>query len=569
MLAGWGRSAINVDARGYAMHGFGMWQHRAHGQRTPLYARAFCIRDSQQQTLVFCCLDLGYVTHAMRAGAIEQLQLGLGKAFREDTFVLTCTHTHSGPGGCSHDALYNLVTPGFQPAHLQAVIAATVAAVIEAVESLEPTTLTLGSQTFEAGVPVAWNRALRAYNRNTDVTPVRDTETHLALNRRMQTLAFHRNGTLQSLLSLFGVHATCISSHLSEYDGDNKGYAAHQAEDRLQAAGARKPVAIFAQGTAGDVSPHYHGPGQMARRKKIHGEAEYAYAAKNGEYQSQLALSSATAKGETIHGSIDAILSYVDFSHIHADAQFAEGNNEAWTSDPCHGVSFFTGTPVDGLGMPKPLGMLTTGIARALRKYRLEKSAPQERDYYQKLYAAQDPKPVLLESGRKRILGQTLDKLALPGFVDPLVGELKRQVSTGAIRESALVPTVLPLQIVIIGQLAIVCCPGEFTTTAGKRVRDVVDGILRGRGIQHTLICTYCNDYMGYVTTPEEYREQTYEGGHTIFGQWTLSAFQTRFSRLAAELLKAPAARSHDQITRPEPAPADELALRSNLPAPV
>lgn len=565
--AGWGRSAITVDARGYAMHGFGLSQHRAYGQRTPLYARAFCIRDNQQQMLVFCCLDLGYVTHAMRSGAIEQLQLGLGKAFREEAFVLTCTHTHSGPGGCSHDALYNLVTPGFQPSHLQAVIAATVAAVIEAVESLAPTTLTLGSNTFEAQVPVAWNRALRAYNRNSDVTPRRDTETHLALDRRMQTLGFHRNGSLQSLLSLFGVHATCISSHLSEYDGDNKGYASRQAEDRLQASGASKPVAIFAQGTAGDVSPHYHGPGQMARRNKIRGEAEYAYAAKNGEYQSTLALDCA-AGGESLHGSIDAILSYVDFSQVHADAQFAEGNEDAWTSEPCHGVSFFTGTPVDGLGMPRPLGMLTTGIARALRKYRLERSEPAEREYYRKLYAAQDPKPVLMESGRKRILGQSLEHLSVPGFVDPLVGELKRQVSIGAIRESALVPTVLPLQIVIIGQLAIVCCPGEFTTTAGKRVRDVVDGILRGRDIRHTLICTYCNDYMGYVTTPEEYREQTYEGGHTIFGKWTLSAFQTRFSRLAAELLKAPEARRHDRTTRPDPAPADELALRSNLPVP-
>jgi len=88
---------------------------------------------------------------------------------------------------------------------------------------------------------------------------------------------------------------------------------------------------------------------------------------------------------------------------------------------------------------------------------------------------------------------------------------------------------------------------------------------LAPRGIEQVLICTYCNDYMGYVTTNEEYQEQAYEGGHTIFGQWTLAAFQTRFALLTDQLCKPEAAREHDRVTRPAPAPASELALRSNL----
>jgi len=82
------------------------------------------------------------------------------------------------------------------------------------------------------------------------------------------------------------------------------------------------------------------------------------------------------------------------------------------------------------------------------------------------------------------------------------------------------------------------------------------------------LICTYSNDYMGYVTTNEEYQEQCYEGGHTIFGQWTLAAFQTRLAGLARELLKPHDERRHDRITRPPPVPPDELAKRSDLPVP-
>jgi neutral ceramidase len=73
---------------------------------------------------------------------------------------------------------------------------------------------------------------------------------------------------------------------------------------------------------------------------------------------------------------------------------------------------------------------------------------------------------------------------------------------------------------------------------------------------------------MGYVTTNEEYQAQCYEGGHTIFGQWTLAAFQTRLTALAHEMLKPEGERRHDRDTQPPPVPADELAKRSDLPVP-
>jgi len=564
--AGWGRREIVVAPGGYAMHGFGQPGHRARGQETPLYARALFLRDEAGQTLVFCCLDLGYVTHAMRSGVVGRLRARLGADFRDEAFVLTCTHTHSGPGGCTHDVLYNLVTPGFQPEHLEAVVSAVVEAVAEAWVSAAPSTLSLATNSFDEAVPVAWNRSLKAWNRNPEVTRYRSGENHKALDRRMRVLSLSRDGEVKALLSLFGVHATCLGNSLDRYDGDNKGYAAAQAEQAL----GEGAVAIFAQGTAGDVSPHYHGPRQTERRNAIQGRDEYVYAAENGRKQSDLALTiTAGAAQAAISGGIDAVLSYVDFTAIHADPAMAGGETEAWTSDPCHGVAFFAGTPVDGLGVPAPLAAVMRAGARAVRAWRLgplSRLRPDERAYYRRLYAAQGPKDILMESGRKLALGRALDKLPLPDAVDPLVAELSRQVRVGAVKDSALVPTVLPLQIVVIGQLALVCCPGEFTTSAGRRLLDTVSERLRARGVTQTLICTYCNDYMGYVTTREEYQEQAYEGGHTIFGQWTLAAFQTRYAALADELCKPWVARSHDRHTRPALPPADELALRSDLP---
>jgi len=568
--AGWGRQEIGISPRGYAMHGFGQPGHRAFGQETPLHARALVVQDAAGQTLSFCCLDLGYVTHAMRAGAVERLRQRMGPAFNEAAFVLTCTHTHSGPGGCSQDVLYNLVTPGFVPEHLEAVIVATVDAVVEAWQRIAPTELSLASGRFDDAVPVAWNRSLKAWNRNPEVTRYREGENHKALNRGMQVLRFSRAGQVQSLLSLFGVHATCLGNSLDRHDGDNKGYAAAQAEQHLVESGVAGAVAIFAQGTAGDVSPHYHGPRALARRRQISGRLEYAYAAENGRHQSSLALDIVTDPAQlALSGGIDAIFTYVDFSAIHVDPAVANGELDAWTSEPCHGVSFFAGTPVDGLGVAPPLAAAMRVGARALRSWRLSPLArlsPSERLYYQRLYAAQGPKDILMEAGRKQALGIPLAKLSLPDAIDPLVAELKREAVAGAISESALVPTVLPLQIIILGQIALICCPGEFTTTAGRRLLETVAQRLQPRGIEQVLICTYCNDYMGYVTTREEYQEQAYEGGHTVFGQWTLAAFQTRFSLLADELLKEDSCRVHDRHTRPMPPPAAELALRSRLP---
>ncbi|MDX1754567.1 MAG: neutral/alkaline non-lysosomal ceramidase N-terminal domain-containing protein [Marinobacter sp.] len=564
--AGWSKREMVLTPRGYAMHGYGQWHHRAFGSQSPLYSRVLYLEDRHGKALIFCCLDLGYITHAMRSGIVERLAQQLGDTFCEEALVLTCTHTHSGPGGCSHEALYNLVTPGYVPAHVEAIVAATTEAVSEAHQSASATEISFAEAQFAPETPVAWNRSVAAYNRNPDVIQRNARSTHLALDRTMPVIQFRRQGRTEALLSLFGVHATCVGSRQHRYDGDNKGYAAAEAEARLERDGAQRPVAIFAQGTAGDVSPHYHGPGDARRRRRLRGHAEYAYARRNGSYQTDLAFQALQRSQMPVSDTgIDALLSYLDFSNRQADSRFANGVHEAYTSEPCHGVAFFAGAPIDGPGLPAPLAAGARWLARRLRKRRLK--GP-DRSRYQSLYRSQGGKDILLEAGSKRILGMPLTRLKLPDLADPTVAELKRQARTGAIDRSALVPSVLPLQIVILGQLALVCCPGEFTTVAGARVRDTVAHALAGTGVQQVLICTYCNDYMGYVTTREEYQLQRYEGGHTVFGQWTLAAFQSEFARLAAELNKPGSQRSYDRTTRPEPAPAEELALRANLTPP-
>jgi neutral ceramidase len=563
---GWDKQQIKITPKGYAMFGYGQSSHRAYEQRTALFARSFSIVD-QQHRLIICCLDLGCITHAMRSQTVERLIETLGSAFDENQLVLMATHTHSGPGGCGYEALYNMPTPGFVPEHLTAIVEAIVLSIQNAIASEQDTEIFLGTQHFPEQTPVAWNRSIKAYNRNPEVQPRTEAETHLALNREMQLIGFYREQQLQSFISLFGVHATCLGNSLNAYDGDNKGYAAVFSEQALIEQGIQNPVTIFAQATAGDVSPHFHGKDQLKIRNKIKGEQEYQYAQQNGRYQSELALtalqSNIPKNLHKVEGKIDAVLSYVDLSNIEIPDEFAAGQKHAKTSQPCHGTAFFAGTPVDGLGAPKVLIKGMQFLADQFRRQKTKHSKAADFADYQQLYASQGPKQILLEAGAKKILGQPIG--FPPSMLDPLIAEMNRQVKVGAIQQSPLVPSVVPLQIVRLGQLALICCPGEFTTIAGQRVVETVQQVfLNQSDIERVWLASYCNDYMGYVTTYEEYQQQAYEGGHTLFGQWTLAACQSKFKDLAKQLLLEKNKRHYDEMTRPQPIPENELAKRSN-----
>jgi neutral ceramidase len=86
---------------------------------------------------------------------------------------------------------------------------------------------------------------------------------------------------------------------------------------------------------------------------------------------------------------------------------------------------------------------------------------------------------------------------------------------------------------------------------------------LADRGVTEVVCSTYTNAYCGYITTYEEYQLQLYEGGHTVFGMHFLGAVQTKFKRLALELLKPENERNVVEDSRPVMFSEDELALRS------
>ncbi|MBW3561686.1 MAG: neutral/alkaline non-lysosomal ceramidase N-terminal domain-containing protein [Actinobacteria bacterium] len=76
------------------------------------------------------------------------------------------------------------------------------------------------------------------------------------------------------------------------------------------------------------------------------------------------------------------------------------------------------------------------------------------------------------------------------------------------------------LQLLRIGPTLLTALPGEATTEAGRRINAAaLDGA--PDGVDDAAVVGLANDFVGYFTTQEEYNQQHYEGGHTVFGQWT------------------------------------------------
>ena len=73
---------------------------------------------------------------------------------------------------------------------------------------------------------------------------------------------------------------------------------------------------------------------------------------------------------------------------------------------------------------------------------------------------------------------------------------------------------------------------------SGRRLRHSVQEVF-GDEAKYVVIAGYSNVYGGYVATHEEYEMQHYEGGHTLFGPWTLAGYQQEYVRLARAMINA------------------------------
>jgi hypothetical protein len=112
---------------------------------------------------------------------------------------------------------------------------------------------------------------------------------------------------------------------------------------------------------------------------------------------------------------------------------------------------------------------------------------------------------------------------------DPVQGD-KIQVPAGN------PPPAVPLSLTRIGDGVLIGVPGEPTKQVGVRMRAAVLGPLAAAGVSHAVIAGLAGDYVQYITTPEEYGEQSYVGASTLFGRNEATFLQERYAELAGQL---------------------------------
>jgi neutral ceramidase len=554
-----------VDITAYEPHlgmmGWGVLGNVVKDVATPLHARAFAMRDLEQDTaLCMVVCELAFISSAMREGVCERLrgehpQLGLDL----HNVMLMATHTHSGPGGLTHYPFYNITIPGFSPKVWRAVVDGIVSAIVNAFEAAVPATMRYAQEQFSVDSDVAFNRSIPSYNRNRDVTPVALDEPKRPLDKTLRLLRFDaKDGTPLGSINWFAVHCTSVHSDNTALHFDNKGYAAQFLEEAV----GDGFVGAFAQGASGDVTPNFR---RHDGRPWVRGASsdDDESARVNGRLQFETALRAFEAAGETapLVQTLQHVHQYVDFSRIEVEPRFVGGQRGRRTAPAEIGMSMFFGTE-EGPGLPRPLLFLQDLAARLRPSWR-KLLGRGKAEHYRLRDETHAEKISWLQTGERRFFGmRRFSRLPLPWKAHPAL-RLVRELDRHAVDDDPKpwTPNILPMQLFRLGDVAIAAVPAEFTTVAGIRLRDVVAQRLHEVGVEHAVLAGYANAYAGYVTTPEEYALQDYEGGSTHFGKWTHPAYLTEFAKLCRRLTHPHEAPPAEDV-HPPAFTADELAAR-------
>ncbi|WBQ04816.1 neutral/alkaline ceramidase [Kribbella sp. CA-293567] len=481
-LVGRGISDVTGPAAENGMMGYSKFGQNTTGLHQRLRARAFVtVEQASGQRVAYVNADLGMIFQAQRDAVLAKLQAKYGTLYTTRNLLLSATHTHSGPGGQSHNLAYNLSILGFQKQAFDA----TVEAVTEAHQNLAPGTISLGRSTL---TNASVNRSRVAFEQN----PAADRAAFpQAIDPAVTVLRFQQGGNEIGAISWFATHATSITNENTLISPDNKGYAAYRWEHDEKGVRyldeSQGFVAAFPNTNAGDMSPNLNlRAGSGPTEDPLLNEQIL------GDRQQQAAAQAYNGPRATITGSIDARMRYVDMSAVQVAPQYTPDGQPHRTCPGVVGASTLAGSVEDGPG----IAIIPEGVTNPF----FELLKPFNVDVPPWLISCQSP------------------KLAA--------------VPTGLLQAT---PDIVPIQLVKLGQFYLVAVPGEVTIVAGLRLRRTVAAEV-GVPLENVLIQGYANAYSQYVTTPEEYQLQQYEGGSTLFGKYTLPAYQQEFAGLARAL---------------------------------
>ncbi|BDA79403.1 neutral ceramidase [Leptospira kobayashii] len=489
--AGMAKTDITGPPSGIMFWGYAQENQTGGGIHLRQYARSLVIKDKNSGNLLaYVTAELGAVPFEVQRDVVAKLANEVNPAFTFANVLINASHTHSTPSGYFHNYKYNVYTTKFYPTYYKILTDRIFESIKTAYSKLEPVKIVLGKTMIEgAGI----NRSLVAYMANPEEerrkydSDIDKTMFQLTIQAEKRNLGF---------VNWYGVHPTNITFDNYLISTDNKGVASYLSEKKEKENGNPDFVAIFAQANEGDVSPNLNlnntGPGKdIYDSANIIGERQFS--------ASRNILNSNSSR--VLPPGLSYRQSFIDLSKLVVRKEFSGTGKEERTCPSAYGYAWAGGSTEEGGGH----WLFKEGLTVKDRKFYIDTLAAfLVKSPSDDLKNCQTPKAILFP------MGETEPHPALS--------------------------QILPLGIVLLGDLTILVSPNEVTTMSSRRMKDTVKKVL-GERTKDLILSGLTNDFAGYITTTEEYSTQQYEGGHTLHGPYSLNAFRQEYERLAKDIM--------------------------------
>jgi neutral ceramidase len=458
LLAGAAKEDITPPP-GMPLAGYALWANKGRGFRNRLYTRVVYLKSASGTSvaLVQCDLLSGSLLLNQRVAELIASQTDIGM----ENLLIAGTHTHSGPGNYFDNNFYNdhaSNVSGFHPEYFEFLAQKIARAVIRAYQEKRPAKIASGKTQIWH---LTRNRSLAAYLSNQNIALEKQPDIYKAVNPDLYLIRIDtrdHDGRYRPLAAI-----SSFSIHGTAVPMKNNLYNGDVFAyiEREVERGIKKtswqPIHAAFNGTHADNSPNYQKQGYPEARRIGTAIGRRAF---------------------ELFCSLDGALKN--------DAVIRHAAREIdLFTEPCVENICLCDRPVVGSALaagaddgPSPVISKLPWLKQGSARWFFTQSCQEH----------------------KRTLAGPLQYLFLP----------KQDF-----------PHLLFLQVIQIDDVLLIPVPFETTKEAGARMAAECAHKPARADFHHTVVISCANGYFGYVTTPEEYRIQRYEGGHTLYGPAT------------------------------------------------
>jgi len=493
--------AVSIDITpppGMPMGGYSMLANKGKGFRTRLKARVVYLNDGKGHSIALVQTDLPAGSLLLHHKVVETVSHETG--LRPGDIAITASHSHSAPANFFENDFYNKhMTSGqwLEVSFLEFTAQRIAQGILDAYGSRRAAKIAMGRKDIYG---YNRNRSLDSYVLNENVGGIRLDDPEAVFNAVNPALCMVRidvqdNGGRYKPLaafSSFSVHATALTPPVEVYNADLFAYAQKDLEWTIK----RKydtPWAVvhaLTTGTQGDMAPALP---DLGSNIFAFSPVNWKEARKLGQGIGLEAVSLFETLGDKLTADISLGSSARELNiREHNVVENIELCKDAVVGNPLVGGA---NEPKPGVPWIAAIPFLKGGNVMSRRWFFTDGC-----------------------QGNKRHL--------FSSFLQPLI-EPKDSF-----------PNTVMFQLIRVNDTVILPVPFEVTAESGRRMAERVKREFEEAGdhsIRYVWVMGNANGYFGYTTTPEEYSRQNYEGGHTLYGQYSTPYLTAQLGLLARD----------------------------------